>query len=117
MRISDWSSDVCSSDLAAGDIVLSTVVARAAVPVAEAAAAHLKPDQLYRDLNSAATGTKRRVAESLKASGCGVSDGAMLAPVTKHRHRVPSVRCGPRVAEATAARAGRGGNGEEGGER
>src|SRR3546814_2892916 len=116
MRISDWSSDVCSSDLAAGDIVLSTVVARAAVPVAEAAAAHLKPAQLYLDLNSAAPGTKRRVAEILKASGCGVIDGAILSPVPKHRHRVPILLCGPRVAEATAALAGLGFNVEDGGE-
>src|SRR3546814_13388587 len=56
------------------------------------------------------------MAEILKASGCGVIDGAILSPVPKHRHRVPILPCGPRVAEATAALAGLGFNVEDGGE-
>jgi 3-hydroxyisobutyrate dehydrogenase-like beta-hydroxyacid dehydrogenase len=101
---------------AAGDIVLSTVVAKAAVPVAEAAAAHMKPGQFYIDLNSAAPGTKQRVAEVLKASGCAVLDGAILSPVPKHRHKVPILLCGPKVAEATAKLNALGFNVEDGGE-
>src|SRR3546814_3371193 len=56
------------------------------------------------------------MAEILKASGCGVIDGAIRSPVPKHRHRVPILLCGPRVAEATAALAGLGFNVEDGGE-
>jgi 3-hydroxyisobutyrate dehydrogenase-like beta-hydroxyacid dehydrogenase len=108
--------DSLAGAVAAGDIVLSTVVAKAALPVAEAAVAHLKPGQLYVDLNSAAPGTKRRVAEALAASGCGVIDGAILSPVPKQRHRVPILLCGPRVAEATARLRALGFNVEDGGE-
>ena len=108
--------DSLAAAVAAGDLVLSTVVARAAVPVAEAAAAHLKPGQLYIDLNSAAPGTKQRVAAVLAASGCGVIDGAILSPVPRHRHKVPILLCGPRVAEATAQLSALGFNVEDGGE-
>ncbi|HMA13535.1 MAG: DUF1932 domain-containing protein [Bacteroidota bacterium] len=108
--------DTLAEALAPAEVVLSTVVAKAAVPVAEQAAAHLKPAQLYIDLNSAAPGTKRRVAEVLQGSGCGVIDGAILSPVPKHRHKVPILLCGPRVAEATAKLGALGFNVEDGGE-
>ncbi len=101
---------------AAGDIVLSTVVAKAAVPVAEAAAGYLKPGQIYADLNSAAPRTKQQVAKVLAASGCDVFDGAILAPVPKHRHKVPILLCGPKVAEAVAKLSALGFNVENGGE-
>jgi 3-hydroxyisobutyrate dehydrogenase-like beta-hydroxyacid dehydrogenase len=108
--------DSLGAAVAAGDIVLSTVVAKAAVPVAEAAAGHMTPGQTYIDLNSAAPGTKLRVAEVLKASGCDVLDGAILSPVPKHRHKVPILLCGPAVAGAAAKLNALGFNVEDGGE-
>jgi 3-hydroxyisobutyrate dehydrogenase-like beta-hydroxyacid dehydrogenase len=102
--------------VAAGTIVLSTVVAKAAVAVAEAAAPHLRPGQLYVDLNSAAPGTKQAVARTLVASGCDVLDGAILSPVPKHRHRVPILLCGPQVADGVARLGALGFNVEDGGE-
>ncbi|GAB4363484.1 MAG: NAD(P)-dependent oxidoreductase [Kiloniellaceae bacterium] len=111
---------ICHDNLgeaaAAGEIVLSTVVAKAAVAVAEAAAPHMRPGQLYIDLNSAAPGTKQRVAEVLQASGCDVLDGAILSPVPRHRHKVPILLCGPKVAAATAKLNALGFNVEDGGE-
>ena len=101
--------------VAPSEIVLSTVVAKSAVPVAEAAAAHMKPGQLYVDLNSTAPRTKQQVAEILSSSGCDVLDGAILSPVPKHRHRVPILLCGPEVAEATARLGSLGFNVEDGG--
>ena len=101
--------------MAPSEIVLSTVVAKSAVPVAEAAAAHMKPGQLYVDLNSTAPRTKQQVAEILSSSGCDVLDGAILSPVPKHRHRVPILLCGPEVAEATARLGSLGFNVEDGG--
>ncbi len=96
---------VCHGSTAAAvaeaDIVLSTVVAKAAVEVAEAAAAQMKPGQVYIDLNSAAPRTKQQVAEILAPSGCTVLDGAILSPVPPHRHRVPILLCGPAAQEAT----------------
>lgn len=85
------------------DIVLSTVVPEAVVEAAEAAAAQMRPGQVYIDLNSAAPRTKQRVAEILAPSGCTVLDGAILSPVPPHRHRVPILLCGP-AAETTTAR-------------
>jgi 3-hydroxyisobutyrate dehydrogenase-like beta-hydroxyacid dehydrogenase len=110
----------CHEDLgpavSAGEVVLSLVVAREAVAVAEAAAAHMKPDQIYIDLNSAAPRTKLAVAEALKASGCAVLDGAILAPVPRHRHKVPILLCGPKAGEAAAKLNALGFNAEDGGE-
>jgi 3-hydroxyisobutyrate dehydrogenase-like beta-hydroxyacid dehydrogenase len=86
------------------------------VAVAEAAAPHLRPGQLYVDLNSAAPGTKQAVARTLVASGCDVLDGAILSPVPKHRHRVPILLCGPQVADGVARLGALGFNVEDGGE-
>ena len=108
--------DSLAEAVAGGEIVLSTVVAKAAAAVADAAAPHMKPGQIYIDLNSAATGTKQRVAGLLKVSGCTVLDGAILSPVPKHRHKVPILLCGPRVAEAAATLNALGFNVEDGGE-
>jgi 3-hydroxyisobutyrate dehydrogenase-like beta-hydroxyacid dehydrogenase len=111
---------VCHDDLgpavAAGAVVLSTVVAKQAVAVAEAAAPHMKPGQIYIDLNSAAPRTKLAVAEVLKPSGCDVLDGAILSPVPRHRHKVPILLCGPKAAQGTAKLAVLGFNVEDGGE-
>ncbi|MEO3427381.1 DUF1932 domain-containing protein [Pelagibius sp. CAU 1746] len=110
---------VCHDDLGpavgAGEIVLSTVVAKQAVAVAKAAAPSMKPGRIYVDLNSAAPRTKLDVAEALKASGCSVLDGAILSPVPKHGHRVPILLCGPEAARATAKLAALGFNVEDGG--
>ncbi len=108
--------DSIGAAVADSDIVLSTVVAKAAVPVAEAAAAHLRPGQIYADLNSAAPRTKLQVAEALANSGCDVLDGAILSPVPKHRHKVPILLCGPKVAEATRKLSALGFVVEDGGE-
>ena len=108
--------DTIAAAVAAAEIVLSTVVAKAAVSVAEAAAPHLRPGQIYIDLNSAAPGTKRQVAAALAASGCDVLDGAILSPVPPHRHRVPILLCGPKVAQATAQLNALGFKVEDGGE-
>jgi 3-hydroxyisobutyrate dehydrogenase-like beta-hydroxyacid dehydrogenase len=108
--------DTLGAALAGAGIVLSTVVAKAAVPVAEAAAGHLRPGQFYIDLNSAAPRTKQQVAAALAASGCDVLDGAILAPVPRHRHKVPILLCGPKAAEATAQLNAPGFNVEDGGD-
>lgn len=107
--------DSLAAAVAAGELVLSTVVARAAVAVAEAAAPHMKPGQIYIDLNSAAPRTKVAVAEALKASGCDVLDGAILSPVPRHRHKVPILLCGPRAGAATARLNALGFEAEDGG--
>ncbi|GAB4391512.1 MAG: NAD(P)-dependent oxidoreductase [Kiloniellaceae bacterium] len=110
----------CHDNLAAAvadtDIVLSTVVARAAVEVAREAAGRTGPGQLYIDLNSAAPRTKLAVAEALKDSGCTVLDGAILSPVPAHRHKVPILLCGPEAAAAAARLNALGFNVEDGGE-
>ena len=98
------------------DIVLSTVVAKAAPAVAEAAAAAMRPGQVFIDLNSAAPRTKQQVAEILAPSGCTVLDGAILAPVPPHRHRVPILLCGPSAGAVTARLNSLGFNAEDGGE-
>lgn len=108
--------DSLAAAVAGADIVLSTVVAKAAVAVAREAAAQLHRGQIYVDLNSAAPRTKQQVAEALAASGCDVLDGAILSPVPPHRHRVPILLCGPAVTEAVRQLSALGFNVEDGGE-
>jgi len=71
------------------DIVFSTVVCKASVPVAEEAARHLKPEQYYVDFNSISPGNKRRVAASVAPSGARFIEASVMADVSSHGHRVP----------------------------
>jgi 3-hydroxyisobutyrate dehydrogenase-like beta-hydroxyacid dehydrogenase len=79
-------------------IVLSAVVGSAAVTAARSAAPHLKPRQIYLDLNSVSPATKRKVEQAIRPSGAHFLEAAVMARVAPHAHRVPILLAGANAA-------------------
>jgi 3-hydroxyisobutyrate dehydrogenase-like beta-hydroxyacid dehydrogenase len=63
------------------DYVLSTVTTAAAVDAARACAPHLRPGQVYLDLNSTAPSVKAELAQIVGSSGADFVEGAILGAV------------------------------------
>jgi 3-hydroxyisobutyrate dehydrogenase-like beta-hydroxyacid dehydrogenase len=76
------------------DLVLSVNSAQAAVDAFRAGLAGLREDALWADLNTAAPGTKRQLAEIAEARGVPFADIAMMAPVPGRGLRVPMLASG-----------------------
>jgi 3-hydroxyisobutyrate dehydrogenase-like beta-hydroxyacid dehydrogenase len=79
-------------------LVISAVTAAAAGDVARAAAAHLRPGQIFFDINSASPNTKRTAAEHVRASGADYVEGAVMAAVAGPGLKVPILAGGPAAA-------------------
>src|SRR5262245_15870960 len=84
--------------VAASDVIISLTSAKVATAVAESAAAHLGPAHVFSDWNSSSPELKRRVAEIISGSGAAFADGAVMAAVPPHRHRVPVLLSGDGAA-------------------
>ena len=82
-------------------VVISAVTAAAALEVAQAAARHLRPGQIFLDVNSASPGTKKAAAGQVGTSGADYVEGAVMAAVSGSGHKVPILAGGP--AAETAA--------------
>lgn len=94
------------AELAGGaDIVICLASAKVAVPIARDIAAHLTAGHLYADWNSASPEVKREVGVVVGESGAAYVDGAVMAAVPPHRHRVPVLLSGG-GAERLAAELG-----------
>ena len=83
-------------------LVLSVVVAAAALNVAREAAGHLSGRHLYIDLNSVAPDTKRAVAKIVEECGSSFVEAAIMGPVKPKGHRVPILLAGAAVRDAEA---------------
>lgn len=79
------------------DIVICSISANAAVPVAQQVAPMLRPGQVYVDLNSAGPDTKVEV-EKLIPEGVTFVDVAIMGTVPGNRHKVPMLASGPGAA-------------------
>ena len=76
------------------DAVLSVNAARVALEVARQLAAHLRPGQLFCELNTASPALKRAVAEVVEGSGALFVDVALMAPVPGRGIRTPALVSG-----------------------
>ena len=76
---------------AAADVLLSVVTADQARNAAEQTAPHLRPRHFYCDLNSVSPQMKQAIADVVSASGARFVEGAMMAPVPPHLHKVPTL--------------------------
>lgn len=85
--------------LEGSDLVVSVVTAASALEVARDSAEHLRPGQVFLDLNSVAPATKRRAREFVEASGADYLDVAVMAPIPPSRLRVPLLLGGARADE------------------
>ncbi len=103
-------ADTHSSAVHGATLVISAVTAGSAAEVAAQAGAHLRPGQLYLDINSVSPATKRRNAQLIGQTGADYVEAAVMAPVPPQRLRVPMLLGGPRAAELARALAALGMN-------
>lgn len=83
--------DTLSDAIADADIVFSTVVCKASLPVAQEAAKHLRPEQFYVDFNSISPGLKRQVADAITASGARFVEASVMGGFPGTGHRAPTL--------------------------
>jgi len=84
------------------EVVISANSAVVAREVAESVASALRPGQVYADLNTAAPGLKRELAEALAGTGALFADVALIGPVPGRGLRTPALVSGPGAAEFAA---------------
>lgn len=84
---------------AEADIVASTVTAGATGDVARAAAAYLRPGQVFLDLNSVSPAEKQAGAAAVEAAGGRYVEAAIMSPVHPRLHKVPILFAGPTAEE------------------
>lgn len=87
--------------IAKADVVLSTVTADVALPVASACARLLRPAQVYVDLNATSPSVKRETASVVARSGATFVEGAILSAVGVAGADAKVLLAGARAAEAT----------------
>jgi 3-hydroxyisobutyrate dehydrogenase-like beta-hydroxyacid dehydrogenase len=76
------------------DLVLSVNSAKAAVDAFRAGLPGVRPGAVWADLNTAAPGIKRELADLAEARGVPFADVAMMAPVPGRGLRVPMLASG-----------------------
>lgn len=77
------------------DWIISAVTADQSLPAAESLAPHLRPGQVYVDINSVSPGRKKASAAIVEKSGAAYLDMAVMAPVHPRGHRTPVLVAGP----------------------
>ena len=84
------------------EVVISANSAAVAREVVESVASALRPGQVYADLNTAAPGLKRELAEALAGTDALFADVALIRPVPGRGLRTPALVSGPGAAEFAA---------------
>ncbi len=88
--------------LARAGFVLSTVTTDVALQAARSCAPHLRPGQLFVDLNAASPAMKREIAAVVRGAGADFVEGAILSAVGVAGAKSKVLVCGERAAEAAA---------------
>jgi 3-hydroxyisobutyrate dehydrogenase-like beta-hydroxyacid dehydrogenase len=89
----------CNAELAAADIVISTVTSDQALVAAQQTAPGLRPSHLYADLNSVSPALKQAVDRVISATGARFVEVAVMAPAPPYGHKVPMLVGGAGAAE------------------
>ncbi len=89
--------------LASADVVLSTVTTDVALAAAERCVPHLRPDQVYVDLNATSPATKREIAQRVERTGAHFVEGAILPLVNVMGARSQVLLCGAKAAPTAEA--------------
>lgn len=84
---------------AASDILLSTVVADAAMDAARQTGPFLGSRHLYADLNSVSPDTKRSLESIVTPTGARFVEATIMSPVPPRGHRAPMLLAGPSAAD------------------
>lgn len=80
------------------DIILSAVVSSQMVTAARNVAPHLKPGQIYLDINSTSPMAKQEAAGVIERSGADYVEAAVMDLVPPHGHKVPMFLAGKAAA-------------------
>jgi 3-hydroxyisobutyrate dehydrogenase-like beta-hydroxyacid dehydrogenase len=92
------------AEAAAGaEIVIAALTASSSVDAARTAAAYIKPNQYYLDINSVSPGKKREAASIIDGAGGRFVDVAVMAPVPPYGITVP-MAVGGKWGQAVADR-------------
>jgi 3-hydroxyisobutyrate dehydrogenase-like beta-hydroxyacid dehydrogenase len=81
-------------------IVLSTVTTDVALEAARSCAPHLRPGQIFVDLNATSPAVKRAIAAVVHAAGADFVEGAILSAIGVAGARAKVLVCGERASEA-----------------
>lgn len=81
------------------DTVLSTVTTDVALEAAKSCAPHLRPGQVFVDLNATSPSVKRNVAAVVRSTGADFVEGAILSAVGVAGAKAKVLLCGERAAE------------------
>ncbi|OLL32393.1 6-phosphogluconate dehydrogenase [Burkholderia sp. SRS-W-2-2016] len=91
-------ADTLQSALEHAQLVISAVPADADFEVAQAAARHLQPQQIYLDINSVSPATKQHAQACIEAAGAQYVEAAVMAPVPPYGLAVPMLLGGASAA-------------------
>ena len=75
-------------------VIMSSVVAKVAVGVAQSISPYLTKNHIYIDTNSASPMVKEEVSNVILASGAKFVDAALMGPIPTYLNRVPIFACG-----------------------
>jgi 3-hydroxyisobutyrate dehydrogenase-like beta-hydroxyacid dehydrogenase len=81
--------------ISGADWIVSAVTADQSLEAVKSALPHLKPGQVFIDINSVSPQRKRDSAELLGSTGAFYVDMAVMAPVHPKGHRTPVLLAGP----------------------
>jgi 3-hydroxyisobutyrate dehydrogenase-like beta-hydroxyacid dehydrogenase len=88
-----------ASELAwCSDLIFSAVTAANTLAVAKDIAAHLKPGQIFLDLNSASPATKQQAAETVQANKADYVEAGVMTSVPPYGKQVPMLLGGSKAA-------------------
>jgi 3-hydroxyisobutyrate dehydrogenase-like beta-hydroxyacid dehydrogenase len=80
--------------LETANVILAAVQGDKALQVAQQSAPFLKTGKLYVDVSASSPETKRRIWETIRATGVCFVDAAMLGPLPTFKHQVPILASG-----------------------
>jgi len=83
-----------NAELAASDILLSTVTANRGMEAAEQTAPFLSSRHIYADLNSVSPALKQTIGKLIESRGARFVEAAIMSPVPRHGAAVPMLLCG-----------------------
>ncbi len=83
------------------DIIFSAVTAANTLAVAQEVAEHLKPGQVFLDLNSASPATKQEAAKLVNASNADYVEAGVMTSVPPYGKKVPMLLGGEKAASLT----------------
>ena len=98
--------DSFAAAVSGADLIVSAVTASSSGEVAALAGTHLRPGQIFLDINSVSPGKKQSSRAAVEASGADYVESAVMAPVPPYRLKVPML-LGGRCAGSLAPQLGR----------